>query len=77
MLIVITVNEKDSRTGVERLVVSHGIDESTGKTVILPSEHPSALGAVFDADLGEYVIDDDVQRQPPSPFARLNRTPRG
>ena len=39
----------------KEFVVSHGIDEF-GNTVILPSEHPAKLGAVFNNQLGEYVI---------------------
>lgn len=40
----------------EEFVVSHGIDSETGEKVILPSEHPRELGAVFDTKLCEWVI---------------------
>jgi hypothetical protein len=56
MIIVITVKEKNQRTGQEKLVVSHGIDEYTGKSVILPCEPPERIGAKFDQEIGEYVL---------------------
>lgn len=43
-------------TGKKELLVSHGIDEDTGKAVILPCEHPARLGAQIDIDLNEYVL---------------------
>ena len=43
-------------TGKKELLVSHGIDEDTGRSVCLPCEHPNRLGAVFDTILGEYVL---------------------
>ena len=39
-------------------VVSHGINPETDEMVILPCEHPSRLGAVFNNEIGEYVIYD-------------------
>lgn len=59
MIIVIAFKEKNQRTGREELVVSHGIDEHTGKTVILPCEPPERIGAKFNAEIGEYVLSDD------------------
>lgn len=56
MIVVLTVKEKNERTGREELLVSHGIDECTGRTVILPLEPPERIGAVFMAELGEYVL---------------------
>lgn len=32
--------------GNKKFMVSHGVDLLTGKTVILPNEHPTELGAV-------------------------------
>lgn len=58
MLILITMFEKDPKTHQENLVVSHGIDERTGKNVCLPGEHPSKLGGVYSEDLREWVIYD-------------------
>ena len=43
----------------EEFVVSHGIDEHTMRNVILPCEHPARLGAKFDSQLGEWVIEDN------------------
>lgn len=43
-------------TGKKELLVSHGVDEDTGKTVILPCEHPARLGAKIDLELNEYVL---------------------
>lgn len=43
-------------TGKTEFVVSHGVDEDTGRNIILPSEHPAKLGAKFDLELGEWVI---------------------
>lgn len=45
-------------TGHKELLVSHGIDMNTDKTVILPCEHPAKIGARFDGELGEWVLDD-------------------
>lgn len=56
MIVVITINERNQRTGRDELVVSHGIDEATGKTVILPCEPPERIGAIFNAEFGEYVL---------------------
>lgn len=56
MVVVITCKERDARTGRERIVASHGIDMDTDNVVTLPGEPPEALGAVFNADLGEYVL---------------------
>lgn len=44
-------------TGRKELVVSHGINEDTGRTVILPCEPPAALGATLDRNLNEWVLD--------------------
>jgi len=43
-------------TGKKEFVVSHGIDEETGKSIVLPNEHPNALGGEFNSELGEWVI---------------------
>lgn len=58
MIIVITAKERNKRTGVEEIIASHGVDEQTGRTVILPQDRPENLGACFDATIGEYVIPD-------------------
>ena len=56
VIIVITTKERNPRTGREQVVVSHGIDMDTDRTVILPCEPPEALGAVFNPEMGEYVL---------------------
>lgn len=45
-------------TGEKVFAVSHGIDEDSGRTVILPSEHPARLGARLDPQLNEWVLED-------------------
>jgi hypothetical protein len=63
MIILITGNfpvydHQGYATGKTEFVVSHGIDVETGKTVILPNDHPRTLGGKFDYDIGEWVIYD-------------------
>jgi len=55
-ILVIVVKERNENTGKLEEIVSHGISIASGKTVILPSEHPSTLGAVFDPEIREYLI---------------------
>lgn len=43
----------------QEFVVSHGIDEDTLRHVILPCEHPAALGAKFDSQIGEWILEDN------------------
>ena len=54
-IICITYYERNS-SNEKKLLVSHGIDEKTGKTVILPNESPLSLGAKWDFELNEWVI---------------------
>lgn len=56
MIIVMTTHEKDEIDGRVKLVTSHGIDEQTGKIIIMQPDHPASLGAVFDHVMGEWVI---------------------
>lgn len=44
-------------TGELEFLVSHGIDEDTGKSVTLPCCDPRWLGAKIDPDINEYVIE--------------------
>lgn len=39
-------------------VVSHGVDLETGCNIVLPQDHPIALGAVYDKGYGEWVLKD-------------------
>lgn len=41
----------------KEFVVSHGVDEETGRNVVVQCEHPTRLGAKFDTDLQEWVLD--------------------
>lgn len=59
MIIVITNKEKNERTGLDEVIVSHGIDLATGKVIILPCATPSRIGATYDAGVGEYVLRED------------------
>ncbi|MDR5798957.1 MULTISPECIES: hypothetical protein [Caballeronia] len=56
MIIVIVTSERDPKTGRLRRVVSHGVDSQTDRLVVLPCDPPEAIGAVWNADIGEYVI---------------------
>ncbi len=56
MLLLITVTETDEKTGRRQTLVSHGVNLDRGEIVILPSETPKALGAVFDPDYGEWLL---------------------
>lgn len=54
---LVTCFEKNPDTGLIEEVVSHGINASSGKTVILPLETPQSLNAKFDPDAhGWYLI---------------------
>lgn len=44
----------------DEFVVSHGICEETFRNIILPNDSPQSLGAKFDSDIGEWVIDDSA-----------------
>jgi len=63
MIIVITTREINEKTKREELLVSHGIDSLTGKTVILPCDTPQEIGARFDDNLREFVIDDHPSQE--------------
>ena len=64
MIILITglfeIYDRDGNpTGKKELLVSHGIDTLTDKTVIVSCEHPSKLGARFSMGYGEWIIDNE------------------
>lgn len=62
MIILVTGNfdiyDEYGKTGQKEFVVSHGIDEETGKNFVLPNEHPLKLGARFDTKRFAWIIDD-------------------
>lgn len=46
------------KTGEKEFSTNYGIDLETGRTVVLPEEHPRKLGAIFNNELNEWVIHD-------------------
>lgn len=56
MIIAITVYLRNEKTGLKSLVVSHGIERESGRQVVLPCEHPKDIGAIWNAELREWVI---------------------
>lgn len=61
MLVLICKNflkyDKYGRSnGDTELLVDCAVDYETLQNVVVPCDHPSALGAVMDRDLGEWVI---------------------
>ena len=55
-MIIIVLCEVKNRSGATEKVASHGIDTITGRQIVLPSEKPQDLGAVFNAEMNEWVI---------------------
>ena len=56
MILVIANHERNERTGRLTLVTSHGVDIDSGRHIALPQVHPGTLGAVFNENVGEYVL---------------------
>ncbi|WP_312077179.1 hypothetical protein [Leclercia sp.] len=56
MIIVVTTTENNEKTGQMELIASHGVEESTGRQVVLPAEHPKDIGAHYSDDLQSWVI---------------------
>lgn len=56
MIIVVTCVLKNESTGKDEIITSHGIEQSSGKQIVLPSEHPKDLGAYFDETLKSWVL---------------------
>ena len=67
-----THDRRGVKVGTE-FVVSHGIDEDTGRSVVLPSEHPAKLGAKFDRELMEWVLEDPQEQDAPASRQRPTR----
>jgi hypothetical protein len=55
-ILVAVVDEVCKRTGRTLKVVSHGIDLETDKIVVMSGGSPESMGAVFDMEIGEYII---------------------
>lgn len=58
MIIVITSKERNEKTGKVETVVSHGVEAETGRVVVLPCETPERIGAKFNAEFGEFVLEE-------------------
>ncbi len=52
MIVLITYTEKG------KVLVSHGVDYETMRNVVLPNESPQILGAKFNNELCEWVLED-------------------
>lgn len=57
-ILVVTLKEYNKSKGRVELVTSHGVDLVTGQNVILPTEHPLELGAVWSESYREYILED-------------------
>ena len=60
MILVIVERERDDRGNYDD-VVSHGIDLNTGSVIMLPQVSTYEVGAVYDYNMGEYVIMEDEE----------------
>ena len=56
MIIVVTTTEKNEKTGQMELLASHGVEELTGRQLVLPAEHPKEIGAHYSDELQSWVI---------------------
>ena len=56
---IIANREINRRTGLEEIIASHGIDLATDQEFQVPQVDPRVLGATFDREYGEYVLDFD------------------
>lgn len=57
MIIVITTQETDPKTGRVETVVSHGINAETDDIVVMQQIPVTAMkGILFDHEIGEYVL---------------------
>ncbi|MDU1652688.1 hypothetical protein [Leclercia adecarboxylata] len=56
MIIVVTTTEKNEKTGHMELLASHGVEELTGRQLVLPAEHPKEIGAHYSDELQSWVI---------------------
>lgn len=66
-IIVITVRQRDPRSGIIDEIISHGIDAITERHIPLPGDRPADIGATFCNDRGEWIIDP----------ARMSASPQG
>jgi hypothetical protein len=52
---IIVIPFEDPKT--KKLMVSHGVGEETLRTYVLPQVPISEIGALFDRDLDEYILE--------------------
>lgn len=62
-----------SPTGETEVLISHGVDMDTGNFVVLPNIPPWMLGAVFDSDIGEYVLEQMYQCRTYSNYSKAGK----
>lgn len=62
MIIVVTTEIQDKTTRKWEIVADFGVDEATGRNVVLPAVHPSDLGAKYNDDMGEYVMEEETKK---------------
>ena len=56
-----TYDEWGRKNG-EEFVVSHGIDEDSGKNIVMDSRHPRNIsGSFYDKEMMEWVIDYEAE----------------
>jgi hypothetical protein len=56
--ILICKHFKKPKSSEKELLVDFAYDELTGQSVVVPCSNPTFLGATFDKELGEYVLED-------------------
>lgn len=56
MIIVVTCETKNEKTGRMETLVSHGVDMDTNLNVVLPWITLKEIGAVYNEELNEYVL---------------------
>jgi len=56
MIIVVTTKEKRKGDGQMIDITSHGVNTDTDEIIILPNVCPEEVGAKFDLNIREYVI---------------------
>lgn len=56
-IILICKYFKKPKSSETELLVDYAYDELTGQSVPVPCSNPTFLGATFDNDLGEYVLE--------------------
>ncbi|MEN6379129.1 MAG: hypothetical protein ABFD15_06080 [Methanofastidiosum sp.] len=55
--IIVIVNDFKEKDEHYNKLINYAFNEDTLEAVILPSVHPSQIGAKFDRDIGEYILD--------------------